>query len=151
MLTAWDPVRLLDRMVDDVMNGSYGTATTAKSFVPQVDVRSNDERVVFYFDVPGVRKEDIEITLERGVLTVKGARQFEAGASKEQLLLGRSYGSFNRSFSLPEHLDEEKLAAKLSDGVLAIEIPRLQKAKPRRIEINGNGSAQTLPNAEDKK
>ena len=107
MLTAWDPVRLLDRMVDDVMNGSFGTATNAKSFVPQVDVRS---------------------------------RQFEAGGSKEQLLLGRSYGTFTRSFSLPDHLDDEKLAAKLVDGVLTIEIPRLQKAKPRRIEINGNGA-----------
>jgi HSP20 family protein len=138
MLTAWDPVHLLDRMVDDVMNGSFGTATNAKSFVPQVDVRSNDDRVAFYFDVPGVKKEDIEITLERGVLTVKGTRRFEAGTAKEQLLLGRAYGSFNRSFSLPEHLDEEKLAAKLTDGVLAIEIPRLQKAKPRRIEIKGS-------------
>jgi HSP20 family protein len=139
MLTAWDPVRLLDRMVDDVMNGSFGTATNAKSFVPQVDVRSNDDRVLFYFDVPGVKKEDIEITLERGVLTVKGARQFETGTAKEQLLLGRAYGTFTRSFSLPDHLDDEKLAAKLVDGVLTIEIPRLQKAKPRRIEIGGNG------------
>jgi len=140
MLTAWDPVRLLDRMVDDVMNGSFGTATNAKSFVPQVDVRSNDDRVRFSFDVPGVKKEDIEITLERGVLTVKGARQFEAGTAKEQLLLGRSYGTFTRSFSLPDHLDEEKLAANLVDGVLTVEIPRLQKAKPRKIEINGNGA-----------
>jgi HSP20 family protein len=137
MLTAWDPVRLLDRMVDDVMNGSFGTATNAKSFVPQVDVRSNDDRVFFAFDVPGVKKEDIEITLERGVLTVKGSRQFEAGRDKEQLVLGRSYGTFQRSFSLPDHLDEEKLSAKLADGVLTIEIPRQQKAKPRRIEIGG--------------
>lgn len=150
MLTAWDPVRLLDRMVDDVMNGSFGTATNAKSFVPEVDVRSNDERVVFYFDVPGVKKEDIEITLERGVLTVKGARRFEAGTAKEQLLLGRSYGTFNRSFSLPDHLDEEKLTAKLADGVLAVEIPRQQKAKPRRIQIAGDGP-RTAPEGEGKK
>jgi HSP20 family protein len=143
MLTAWDPVRLLDRMVDDVMNGSFGTATNAKSFVPQVDVRSNDDRVVFYFDVPGVKKEDLEITLERGVLTVKGARQFEAGNAKEQLLLGRAYGSFNRSFSLPDNLDEEKLTAKLTDGVLAVEIPRQKKAKPRRIEINGSRPSES--------
>jgi HSP20 family protein len=140
MLTAWDPARLFDRVVDDVMNGSFGTATNAKSFVPHVDVRSNEDRVVFYFDVPGVKKEDIEITLERGVLTVKGARHFQAGTAKEQLLLGRSYGSFTRSFSLPDHLDEEKLNAKLVDGVLTIEIPKQQKAKPRRIEINGNGA-----------
>jgi len=137
MLTAWDPVRLLDRMVDDVMNGSY--ATNAKSFVPQVDIRSNEDRVLFSFDVPGVKKEDIEITLERGVLTVKGARQFEAGNAKEQIVLGRSYGTFTRSFSLPDHLDDEKLDAKLVDGVLTLAIPRLQKAKPRKIEINGNG------------
>ncbi len=149
MLTAWDPVRLLDRMVDDVMNGSFGTATNAKSFVPQVDVRSNDDRVLFSFDVPGVKKENIEITLERGVLTVKGSRQFEAGTAKEQLLLGRSYGTFTRSFQLPDHLDEEKLAANLTDGVLTIEIPRLQKAKPRRIEINGNG-ARTITEGEKK-
>ena len=81
----------------------------------------------------------------------EGARQFEAGTAKEQLLLGRSYGTFNRSFSLPDDLDEEKLAAKLTDGVLAIEIPRLQKAKPRRIEINGNGEPRGLSNREEKK
>jgi HSP20 family protein len=125
-------------MVDDAMNGSFGTATNAKGFVPQVDVRSNDDRVLFFVDVPGVKKEDIEITLERGVLTVKGTRQFEAGTAKEQLLLGRAYGTFTRSFSLPDHLDDEKLDAKLVDGVLTIAIPRLQKAKPRKIEI-GNG------------
>jgi HSP20 family protein len=136
-------------MVDDVMNGSFGTATGAKSFVPQVDVRSTDDRVLFSFDVPGVKKEDIEITLERGVLTVKGARKFEAGAAKEQLLLGRSYGTFTRSFSLPDHLDDEKLDAKLVDGVLTIEIPRLQKAKPRRIEIGGN-SGRAISEGEKK-
>ena len=149
MLTAWDPVRLLDRMVDDVMNGSFGTATSAKSFAPQVDVRSNDDRVLFFFDVPGVKKEDIEITLERGVLTVKGTRRFEAGTAKEQLVLGRSYGTFARSFSLPDHLDDEKLDAKLVDGVLTIEIPRLQKAKPRKIAINGAGE-RAIPEGEKK-
>jgi HSP20 family protein len=137
MLTAWDPVRLLDRMVDDVMHGSYGTATNARNYAPDVDVRSSEDRVAFYFDVPGVKREDIEITLESGVLTVKGSRKFDPGAPKEQLLLGRSYGTFVRSFSLPEHTDDEKLTASLTDGILTIEIPKLQKAKPRRIQIGG--------------
>ena len=150
MLTAWDPVRLLDRMVDDVMNGSFSTAASAKSFVPQVDVRSNDDRVAFYFDVPGVKKEDINITLERGVLAVKGARRFESGAAKEQLLLGRSYGTFDRSFSLPDNLDVDKLSATLTDGVLAIEIPRLQNAKPRRIEIGGASLGKAEPESDKK-
>ena len=139
MLSVWDPVRLFDRRVDDVMHNSLGTATNARTYAPDVDVRSSGDRVLFFFDVPGVKKEDVDITLENGVLTVKGSRKFEPTGAKEQLLLGRSYGTFSRSFSLPEHLDEEKLSAKLVDGVLAIEIPKLQKAQPRRIAINGAG------------
>jgi HSP20 family protein len=143
MLTVWDPVRLFDRMVDDVMHASLGTATNARSYAPEVDVRSNGERVVFSFDVPGVKKDDLDITLENGVLTVKGSRKFEPMSAKEQLLLGRSYGSFSRSFSLPDDLDEEKLSAKLAHGVLTIEIPKLAKAEPRRIPVtipdNGDG------------
>jgi HSP20 family protein len=137
MLTVWDPVRLFDRMVDDVMHASLGTATNARSYAPEVDVRSNADRVLFSFDVPGVKKEDLEITLENGVLTVKGSRKFEPTGAKEQLVLGRSYGTFTRAFSLPEHLDEEKLSAKLADGVLTIEIPKSQKAQPRKITIGG--------------
>jgi HSP20 family protein len=147
MLNAWDPVRLLDRMVDDVMHGSFGTATNARNYAPDVDVRSSEDRVLFYFDVPGVKKEDIEITLENGVLTVKGSRKFDPGTAKEQLLLGRSYGTFTRSFSLPENMDDEKLTANLTDGVLAVEIPKLQKAKPRRIQIGG----AAVTNGADKK
>jgi len=137
MLSVWDPVRLFDRMVDDVMHASLGTATNARTYAPDVDVRSSGERVLFSFDVPGVKREDLDITLENGVLTVKGSRKFEPMGPKEQLLLGRSYGTFTRSFSLPEHLDEEKLSANLADGVLTVEIPKMQKAQPRRIAING--------------
>ena len=145
MLSVWDPVRLFDRMVDDVMHASLGTATNARSYAPDVDVRSNGERVVFSFDVPGVKKEDLDITLDNGVLTVNGSRKFEPTGAKEQLLLGRSYGTFSRAFSLPEHLDEEKLSANLADGVLTIEIPKLQKAQPRRITVaseRSNGEGQ---------
>ena len=145
MLSVWDPVRLFDRMVDDVMHASLGTATNARSYAPDVDVRSNGERVVFSFDVPGVKKEDLDITLENGVLTVKGSRRFEPTEPKEQLLLGRSYGTFSRSFSLPEHLDEEKLSANLADGVLTIEIPKLQKAQPRRITVGATSEPGSSP------
>ena len=147
MLTTWGPVSLLDRMVDDVMRGSFGTSTNSRSYTPEVDVRSNDDRITFSFDVPGVKREDLEITLEKGVLTVKGSRKFEPGSPKEQLLLGRSYGSFTRSFSLPDHVDEQNLTAKLADGVLVVELPKAPRARPRRIEIGG--AAQL--NGEEKK
>jgi HSP20 family protein len=148
MLSVWDPARLFDRMVDDVMHASLGTATNARTYAPDVDVRSNGDRILFSFDVPGVKKEDLDITLENGVLTVKGSRQFEPNGAKEQLLLGRSYGTFSRSFALPEHLDEEKLSANLADGVLKVEIPKLQKARPRRIAIR---SANEPSNGEGQK
>ena len=147
MLTTWDPVGLLDRMVDDVMRGSFGTSTNSRSYTPEVDVRSNDDRITFSFDVPGVKKEDLEITLEKGVLTVKGSRKFEPGSPKEQLLLGRSYGSFTRSFTLPDYVDEQSLSAKLADGVLFIELPKAPKARPRRIEIGSTAHV----NGEEKK
>lgn len=150
MLTAWDPVRLLDRMVDDVMNGTFGTATNPRNYTPEVDVRSNEDRIVFYFDVPGVKKDDLEITLEKGVLTVKGSRQFEPTAEKEQLLLGRSYGNFTRSFSLPDHVDVEKLTARLNDGVLTVELPKLHAAKPRRIEISATAAPELGTGQEEK-
>ena len=144
MLTVWDPVRLFDRMVDDVMHGSLGTSTNARTYAPEVDVRSNAERILFSFDIPGVKKEDLDITLENGVLTVKGSRKFEPTGSKEQLLLGRSYGTFSRSFALPDNVDEEKLAARLDNGVLTIELPKAQKAQPKKIAIGGpsNGEGQ---------
>jgi HSP20 family protein len=145
MLTVWDPVRLFDRMVDDVMFGSLGTATSARSYAPEVDVRSSGDRLVFSFDVPGVKKEDLDITLENGVLAVKGSRKFESTAAKEQLLLGRSYGTFSRAFALPDDVDADKLVAHLAEGVLTIEIPKSKKAEPRRIAIGSgtqNGEGQ---------
>ena len=115
-----------------------------------MDVRSNEDRIVFHFDLPGVKKEDIEITLEKDVLTVKASRKFQAGDPKEQLLLGRAYGTFTRSFELPDALDQDRLSANLADGVLTVEIPKGQKAKPRRIQIGEAASAQ-LANGEEKK
>jgi HSP20 family protein len=134
MLATWDAVTRLDRMVDDVMGSMLGTATNSRSFDLAVDVRSTDDEVVFSCDVPGVKSEDLDITLENGVLTIKGSRNYEAGG-KEQVMLGRSYGQFARSYTLPNYLDYEKLSADLADGVLTIRIPKHQKAKPIKISI----------------
>jgi HSP20 family protein len=143
MLTAWNAVSTLDRMFDDVMGSSFGAATSARSFEPAIDVRASESEVVFLCDVPGVREDELEVTLEAHVLTIKGARKFE-GRSNEQVMLGRSYGTFRRAFTLPDSLDEEKLAANLAHGVLTVRIPKLPRAKPRRIPIEGGGAARQL-------
>lgn len=146
MLNAWNAVSTLDRMLDDVMGSAFGAAMNTRTFHPAIDVRTSDDEVVFLCDVPGVKQEDLELTLENHVLTIKGERKFEANQS-EQVVLGRPYGVFNRSFALPDSLDEANLSADLADGVLTIRVPRQATAKPRRIQIsNGsNGSNGSEP------
>ncbi len=142
MLTRWDAVATLDRMFDDVMGSMLGTATSTRTFDPSIDVHASDNEVVFVCDVPGIKQDDLEVTLENHVLTLKGTRKFE-GKENEQVMLGRAYGSFNRSYTLPEYVDDENLTARLADGVLTIRIPKQAKAKPKKIQIsNGHDSKQ---------
>jgi len=142
MLTRWDAVSTLDRMFDDVMGSMLGTATSTRTFDPSIDVHASDNEVVFVCDVPGIKQDDLEITLENHVLTIKGTRKFE-GKENEQVMLGRAYGSFNRSYTLPDYVDDENLSARLADGVLTIRIPKQPKAKPKKIQItNGHDSKQ---------
>jgi HSP20 family protein len=142
MLTRWDAVSTLDRMFDDVMGSMLGTATSTRTFDPSIDVHASDNEVVFVCDVPGIKQDDLEITLENHVLTIKGTRKF-AGKENEQVMLGRAYGSFNRSYTLPDFVDDENLTARLADGVLTIRIPKQAKAKPKKIQIaNGHDSKQ---------
>jgi HSP20 family protein len=138
MLTRWNAVPALDHLLDDVMGSMLGTATSTRTFDPSIDVHEGENDVVFVCDVPGVKKDDLEVTLENDVLTIKGVRRFE-GKDKEQIVLGRAYGSFNRTFALPDYLDDANLTAQLADGVLTISIPKQAKAKPRKIQIIGNG------------
>lgn len=134
MLSTWNSFSTLDRMFDDVMGSAFGTATNPRTFSPAIDVRTTDNDVVFHCDVPGVKQEDLEITLENHVLTIAGTRRY-AGDQNEQVMLGRAYGSFTRSFTLPDTLDEERLSADLSDGVLTIRIAKQPKAQPKKIPI----------------
>jgi HSP20 family protein len=149
MSTAWNAFPMLDRLLDDVMTGgsgtSFGTSAPVRGFTPAIDVRANGEEIVFTADVPGVRREDLDITLEDGVLSIKGQRRYE-GNGKEKVWLGRSYGAFERSFTLPDTVDPEHLSADLADGVLTVRVAQLPKAKPRKITIGVKAGAE-LPEA----
>ncbi len=135
MLRTWNAASTLDRMFDDMMGSALGAATNSQTFIPDVDVRTSEEKIVLVCDVPGVKRENLDITVHNHVLTIKGAREFEGKEPSEQIVLGRSYGAFKRSFTLPESLDESKLSADLVDGVLTITIPKQPKAKPFKVEI----------------
>lgn len=135
--TAFD--RLLDDVMRDVTGTALGTSRSA-AFSPACDVRANEREILFFLDVPGMKREDLEIVLEGGVLTVKGQRKY-TGDAGDKVWLGRSYGAFTRTFTLPDHVDADKLYAELADGVLTVRIPRHEKARPRRIEIGSGGSS----------
>ncbi len=126
MLTTWDAVSTLDRMFDDMMRPARGAATHARStnFTPDHDVRATEEELVLAFDLPGVKREDLDVTLHQHVLTVKGVRKLDKGER-----------TFSQSFTLPTQLDESKLGAELTDGVLTVRIPKQPKAQPVKIEI----------------
>lgn len=143
MLNTWNAVATLDRMFDDVMGAAFGAATNSRTFDPAVDVRTNDTEVWLAWDMPGVKQEDLEITLADHVLTVKGTRRFES-KDNERVMLGRAYGSFTCSYTLPDSLDEQQLTAELADGVLSVRIPRLPQAQPRKIEISHGSSPKQL-------
>lgn len=152
MNSAWTAFPLLDRLFDDVMTGvngtSLGSEAPVRSFSPAIDVRANSDAIVLTADVPGIKQEDLEVTLEDGVLTIKGQRRYE-GAGKDKVWLGRSYGSFERSFTLPDTVDPEHLSADLADGVLTVRVPQQPKAKPRKISITPRG--KELPKPEENK
>jgi HSP20 family protein len=147
MLTAWSALPMLDRLFDDVMNDVSGTALgtgeAKRAYAPAIDVRANDDEIVFVCDVPGLKHEDLEVSVSGGALTIKGQRRYE-GSDKDRVWLGRSYGAFARSFTLPELVDADRMTADLADGVLTIRVPKQPKAKPRRIAIGGPGGHRQL-------
>jgi len=137
MVTLMDTVPMLDGALDDVMGSALGHATSTSVFTPSVDVVAKEHELVFQLDVPGVKQDSLEVTLENHVLSIKGSRKYEAGPNERQMLLGRSYGEFALRYTLPETVDGEKLVAHLADGVLTLRMPRKSKAQPRKIQIGG--------------
>jgi HSP20 family protein len=106
------------------------------SFVPRFDVKENAESFVFRADLPGVKEQDLDISLQNGVLTVSGTRQTEEKKEGDSYYLyERKYGSFSRSFALPEVADPDKVEADLKDGILSISIGKRVEAKPRKIGL----------------
>lgn len=105
-------------------------------WVPAVDIKEEDDRYVIHADIPGVEPEKIELSMENGMLTIKGERRDETIEEKENYKrVERSYGSFYRRFSLPDNVDPENISASGKDGVLEVVLPKTEAMKPHKIEI----------------
>ncbi|MEM8963911.1 MAG: Hsp20/alpha crystallin family protein [Acidobacteriota bacterium] len=102
---------------------------------PAVDIRETDDHVLLLIDLPGIGKDGLELTVEENVLRVRAERPFPDADKDSYRRVERRYGVFGRTFSLPRNIDQSKVEAHFDNGVLTIELPKAETAKPRRIEI----------------
>lgn len=105
-------------------------------FVPAVDIRETDDKYLIEAELPGIKKEDVHIEVKDGVLTIRGERKHEEEKKEGNYTrIERAYGQFQRTFTLPVNVEEEKIDAAFKDGILTVELPKGEKAKPKQIEI----------------
>ncbi|HZN58769.1 MAG TPA: Hsp20/alpha crystallin family protein [Planctomycetota bacterium] len=128
----------LARAFDERVGRSERGSTIA-DWVPAVDLREEDSRFVIRADLPGVEPKDIEVTMEDGVLTLRGKRELEHREEREGYRrVERASGTFFRRFTLPDTADAESISARSSQGVLEVTIPKQPKLQPRRITVESN-------------
>jgi len=106
------------------------------TWAPAVDVAEEKDKILVRVEVPGMNEKDLQVKFEDDVLTVSGERQFERKEDRNYHRIERTYGSFTRTFTLPRTVDASSIAAHYRDGILEIDIPKREDAKPKQIQIN---------------
>lgn len=136
-----DPYRELDRF-SRALGSAFAVGRPERddeslaAWVPPVDIHEEKDRIVITAELPGFKENEISITTENGMLTISGERKFEREENgKNYHRVERSYGRFSRSFSLPNNVDREKIQARFENGLLSVELPKREDAKPRTIKI----------------
>jgi HSP20 family protein len=144
-ITRWDPFRELDEVrkemnrllrrfpvFEPVAEGEWESST----FFPAVDLKEEDDHLSLVMDLPGVKKDDIEIRVDGNLLQIRAERKFEDEKSQDKYYrLERFYGVFQRSFTLPDKVDPEKLKAKYENGVLTITLPKKAESHPKKVKV----------------
>jgi HSP20 family protein len=121
-------------------NPSEESALT--SWAPAVDIYETPNELVVKADLPDVNEKDIDVRVENNLLTIRGERKFEKSVSEENFLrVERTYGSFSRSFSLPNTVNAEKIGAEYKNGVLTVTLPKREESKPRQVKVTVNAAS----------
>jgi HSP20 family protein len=146
-LTRWEPYRemsrlhdMLDRVMDENITGPMGDGTYFEGLAP-IDVYQTDDDVVIEASMPGVKPEDIDISVTGDTLTLRGEvrEEKETTGEREYRVRERRYRHFARSLTLPSTVDSDKAAATMDNGILTLRIPKAEEAKPRQIEVKTKG------------
>lgn len=143
-IVRWDPFRDLVSIQDE-LNRLFGRTftgveptrpTAAGAWMPSMDVYETEDRIVATIELPGIDPKDVEVAVEDSTLTVSGSREFSSEIQEENVhRIERRYGSFSRAITLPQTADTEKVEAAFDKGVLTVEVPKVEKAKPKKIQI----------------
>src|ERR1044072_6250286 len=152
-IVRYDPFRDL-RTLQEEVNRLFSTNLTRAfddegigrgAWAPSVDIYENKDQIVLEAELPGMKQEDFDLTIENNVITLRGERKFEKTEETDNYhRVERSYGSFTRSFTLPHTVSAEEAKAEYSNGVLRVTLPKREEAKSRRIEISGTGTTKTI-------
>ncbi|MCK4503683.1 MAG: Hsp20/alpha crystallin family protein [Desulfuromonadales bacterium] len=142
-LAKWDPFREMEDMLDPYskstewpFRGGKDLNTKGADWAPRVDISETDDSFDIKAEVPGIKIEDVKINVEDHVLNITGENKLEKEEKGKKFhRIERFYGSFSRSFTLPENVEEEKIAAAFKDGLLTLTIPKTEIKKPKSIEI----------------
>ena len=130
-----DPFNSL-RLFEDAVTRLMSEPRTSRPWSPAVDILETEDELVLKADLPDVELKDIDVRVENGTLSIKGERKFEKDYSdKGYHRIERSYGSFMRSFSVPNAVDTEKVSADYKNGVLTVKLPKKEAAKPKQVKV----------------
>ena len=144
------PIFGLRREIDRLFEDTFGRdASRVPGWTPAVDVREDNKEIALEIELPGIKPSDVEVTSENGVLTIRGEKQSTTREENEGRyhVVERSYGSFVRSFQLPQGVDENRIEAEFLDGLLVVHVPKAALPQPRRIEIRNSGSQPVVQGA----
>lgn len=136
LLTKFDPVREFERKLNNLFSTENKDVVNVASFTPAVNTREDDKGYYIHADLPGVDKKDINVDIKDGVLTISGERKFKEEVNEKDFYKMESfYGKFQRSFSLPDDIDSDKIDANTENGVLNVFIPKSAPKESKKIEI----------------
>ena len=141
-LTKWDPFRQMEDMFEQynkalaLPHRGRHEVMASGDWVPRVDISETESDFALKVEIPDVKKDDVKVTVDSGVLTITGERKQEKEEKGKKFhRLERYFGSFMRSFTLPDNIDEAKIEASFKDGMLNLRLPKTEKSKPKAIDV----------------
>jgi HSP20 family protein len=137
------PIFGLRREIDRLFEDAFSGRGDRNMWAPAVNVRETTNELAFEFELPGIKPDQVDITCDNGILTIKGERRQERkeGDEGQYHIIERTYGAFSRSFQLPQGVDEDQIQADFEDGVLRVHVPKAALPQPKKIQIKPGAAA----------